>query len=85
MGKDSDEPHPDLLTWMVRDGEAAKIYDPRLLIQLAGSVAAGGTYSTANFACRCISDLTAHPNVLGAIRDEIAQKHQAFVASHGIW
>jgi cytochrome P450 len=74
-GKESTEkPFPDLMSWMIRDGEAAKVYDPRLLTQLAGSVAAGGTYSTANFICRCISDLTAHPDVLAAVREEIAAK-----------
>ncbi|KAI0903465.1 putative cytochrome P450 [Ustulina deusta] len=72
----TEEPSPDLLSWMIRDGEAAKVYDPRLLTQLAGSVAAGGTYSTANFICRCISDLTANPDVLVAVRSEIAAKHK---------
>lgn len=60
---------------MVRDGEAAKIRDPHLLTELAGSVAVGGTYSTGNFVCRCISDLTAHQDALVAIRAEITAKH----------
>lgn len=44
-GVNDASPFPDLLSWMIRDGEAAKITDPLLLTHLSGSVAAGGTYS----------------------------------------
>ncbi|KAK0631016.1 cytochrome P450 [Bombardia bombarda] len=73
---------PDLITWMVKDGRTELERDPNVLTTLCGSVAAGSTYSIANFVCRALSDLTAHPDVLAAIRTELAARH---VAIKGQW
>jgi cytochrome P450 len=66
---------PDLISWMVKDGKTEMERDPDALTTLCGSVAAGSTYSIANFVCRTLSDLTAHPDVLYAIRSELRNKH----------
>lgn len=62
---------PSLIAWMVKDGRTELERDPHLLTTLAGSIAAGSTYSIGNFICQTLSDLAAHPEVLDAIRTEI--------------
>lgn len=73
---------PNLISWMVQDGRAELERDPHVLSALCGSVAAGSTYSIANFVCRALSDLAAHPDVLDAVRAEIRAKH---VSLDGHW
>ncbi|KAI1373812.1 cytochrome P450 [Hypoxylon crocopeplum] len=72
----------NLISWMVQDGRAELERDPHVLSALCGSVAAGSTYSIANFVCRALSDLAAHPDVLDAVRAEIRAKH---VSLDGHW
>ncbi|KAK3942828.1 Ent-kaurene oxidase [Diplogelasinospora grovesii] len=73
---------PDVISWMVADGRNQMERDPEVLTTLVGSIAAGSTYSIANFCCRTIVDLIAHPDVLDAVRAEIRDKH---VQIHGRW
>lgn len=70
---------PDLVSWMVKDGRTDLESDPEVLTTLCGSVAAGSTYSIANFVCRALSDLVAHPDVLDALRAEIRATHSTLV------
>lgn len=70
----ADNTSSDLISWMVRDGSTAIDADPVILTRLVGAVAAGGTYSTANFVSRVVSDLRANPEVLAAVRQEIRSK-----------
>ncbi|KAK5999069.1 Cytochrome P450 monooxygenase-like protein [Cladobotryum mycophilum] len=67
--------HPDLISWMVQDGKTDMERDPEVLTTLCGSVAAGSIFSIANFVCRALSNLAAHPDVLEAIREEIRETH----------
>ncbi|KUI71216.1 Ent-kaurene oxidase [Cytospora mali] len=80
---ESHNPSPDLVTWMVQDGRTKLERDPDVLTTLCGSVAAGSTYSIANFVCRTLSDLVAHPDVLEAVRAEIHAKNASLVQSNG--
>jgi cytochrome P450 len=73
---------PNLLSWMVQDGKTPLERDPSTLTTLIGSVAAGSTYSIANFVCRALSDLAAHPDVLEAVRSEIYETHEKI---NGLW
>ncbi|KAK4034640.1 Ent-kaurene oxidase [Parachaetomium inaequale] len=66
---------PDVLSWMVEAGRSEMERDHKVLTALVGSIAAGSTYSIANFCCRTIMDLVAHPDVLDAVRAEIREKH----------
>ncbi|KAK4234569.1 Ent-kaurene oxidase [Achaetomium macrosporum] len=66
---------PDVISWMVEAGRTEMERDPEVLTRLVGSVAAGSTYSIANFCCRTIMDLISHPDVLAAVRAEIREKH----------
>jgi cytochrome P450 len=66
---------PDVLSWMVEAGRTEMERDHNVLTALVGSIAAGSTYSIANFCCRTIMDLVAHPDVLDAVRAEIREKH----------
>ncbi|CAH0021577.1 unnamed protein product [Clonostachys rhizophaga] len=70
-----EEHSPDLITWMVQSGRTELERDPQVLATLCGSVAAGSTYSIANFVCRALSDLTSNPEVLEAVRAEILAKN----------
>ena len=72
---DGAEVNPDVISWMVEDGCNALERDHETLTILVGSIAAGSTYSIANFCCRTITDMVAHPEVLDAVRAEIRQKH----------
>lgn len=67
--------NPDVISWMVEDGRTELERDPETLTALIGSIAAGSTYSIANFCCRTIADLVGHPDVLDAVRDEIRCKN----------
>ncbi|KAK3291245.1 cytochrome P450 [Chaetomium fimeti] len=69
------EVNPDVLSWMVEAGRTEMERDPNVLTALVGSIAAGSTYSIANFCCRTIMDMVAHPDVLDAVRAEIRDKH----------
>ncbi|KAI1147774.1 cytochrome P450 [Nemania diffusa] len=73
---------PSLVSWMVKDGRTALERDPDVLTTLCGSVAAGSTYSIANFVCRALVDLVAHPDVLDAVREEIRSKSESI---GGVW
>lgn len=68
--------HPNLISWMIRDGRSALDRDPFMLVRLAASVGVGGTYSTASFVTSVISDLTEHPDVLDQVREEIRKQHE---------
>ncbi|EAQ85381.1 hypothetical protein CHGG_09395 [Chaetomium globosum CBS 148.51] len=74
--------NPDVLSWMVEAGRSELERDPNVLTALVGSIAAGSTYSIANFCCRTIMDMVAHPDVLEAVRAEIREKH---VQVRGRW
>ncbi|KAL3429159.1 cytochrome P450 [Aspergillus tetrazonus] len=50
--------------------------DPYVFTDLLAALAAGGTYSSANFIVSVILDLTAHPQLLDEIREDIRQKHE---------
>ncbi|KAI1355957.1 cytochrome P450 [Xylaria sp. FL0043] len=76
------EIEPNLISWMVKDGRTALERDPDVLTTLCGSVAAGSTYSIANFVCRALVDLVAHPGVLNAVRAEIRSKGESI---GGVW
>ncbi|GAW19048.1 hypothetical protein ANO14919_085320 [Xylariales sp. No.14919] len=73
---------PNLVSWMVKDGRSALERDPEVLTTLCGSVATGSTYSIANFICRALVDLVAHPDVPDAVRDEIRSKGERI---GGVW
>ncbi|KAI0444322.1 cytochrome P450 [Xylaria telfairii] len=73
---------PNLVSWMVKDGQTALERDPDVLTTLCGSVAAGSTYSIANFVCRALVDLVAHPDILDAVRAEIRSKGESI---GGVW
>ncbi|CAI6087682.1 unnamed protein product [Clonostachys chloroleuca] len=70
-----EEHSPDLITWMGQNGRTELERDPQVLATLCGSVAAGSTYSIANFLCRTLSDLTSSLEVLEAVRAEILAKN----------
>ncbi|RYC62859.1 hypothetical protein CHU98_g3350 [Xylaria longipes] len=72
----------NLLSSMVKDGRTAMERDPDVLTTLCGSVAAGSTYSIANFVCRALVDLVAHPEMLDAVRAEIRSKGDSM---GGVW
>ena len=74
--REHEDPEPDLLSWMVKDGRTVEERDPQILAKLAASVAAGGVYSTANLVVGVIADLVAHPDVLEEVREEILEKNQ---------
>ncbi|KAI5925013.1 cytochrome P450 [Camillea tinctor] len=67
---------PDLISWMVKDGKSTLERDPYMLTRLAGTLTAGGTYSTANFVVGVLSDLVANPHLLEEIREEIREVHE---------
>ncbi|XDG06997.1 hypothetical protein ABKA04_006612 [Annulohypoxylon sp. FPYF3050] len=69
-------PHPNLLSFVVKDERNTVGGDPYLLSKLVAAVAAGGTYSTANLATGVIIDLTGQPEFLEEIRQEIAEQHK---------
>lgn len=73
---------PDLISWMVKDGRTELERDPNVLATLCGSLAAGSIYSIANFVCRTLSELVAHPDVLNQVRDEIRAQD---ALNHGRW
>lgn len=75
LGEGKAAVEPNLISWMVKDGRTELERDPSVLSALCGSVAAGSTYSIANFVCRALSDLAGHPDVLNAVREEIRAKH----------
>ncbi|KAI0896221.1 cytochrome P450 [Annulohypoxylon nitens] len=75
LGEGKAAVEPNLISWMVKDGRTELERDPSVLSALCGSVAAGSTYSIANFVCRALSDLAGHPDVLNAAREEIHAKH----------
>lgn len=77
LGDSESDVSPDLVSWMVRDGRTQLERDPDVLTTLCGSVAAGSTYSIANFVCRALSDLVAHPEVMDAVRAEIRERHES--------
>ncbi len=74
----------DVISWMVHDGRTPIENDPHVLTHLIGSIAAGGTYSTANFVSRVVSDLAAHPDVLEEIRTRYAGSTPPF-SDAGTW
>ncbi|KAI0099781.1 cytochrome P450 [Nemania sp. FL0031] len=74
--------HPDLVTWMVKEGRGTLESDPKLLTRLVGSVGSGGTYSTANFVLGVMADLAAHREATEELRHEIREKHHEI---NGIW
>lgn len=73
---------PDMVSWMVKDGRSELETDPWALARLAGTITAGGTYSTANFVVETISDLVAHPDLLEEVREEIKLQH---LKCGGVW
>lgn len=64
----------DLVSWMIQDAKDPLEKDPWVLTQLSASVAAGATYSTANFVSQALADIVAHPDVLSAVLAEIHAK-----------
>lgn len=74
--------NPDLVSCMVKNGRTELERDPEVLTTLCGSIAAGSTYSIANFVCRALADMVAHPQVLDAVRNEIRDKH---IEINGQW
>jgi cytochrome P450 len=74
-GQHGRQVNPDVISWMVEAGRSEMERDPNVLTTLVGSIAAGSTYSIANFCCRVIMDMVAHPEVLEAVRSEIRQMH----------
>ncbi|KAI0470547.1 cytochrome P450 [Xylariaceae sp. FL0804] len=62
---------PDLISWMLKDGRTDLKRDPEVLTTLRGSIRPESIYNIANFVCRALDDLTAHPDVLNSIRAEI--------------
>ncbi|CBF83089.1 hypothetical protein AN3256.2 [Aspergillus nidulans FGSC A4] len=65
-----------LLAWMVAEATNDVEEDPYVLTELLAALAAGGTYSSANFIVSVILDLIANPQFLDEIREEIRQKHE---------
>ncbi|ORY11854.1 cytochrome P450 [Clohesyomyces aquaticus] len=65
----------DLLTWMMHEARNETEADPAMLTNLLASLAAGGTYSSANFIVGVVMDLVGHPHFLEEIRREIREKH----------
>ncbi|KAG8169700.1 hypothetical protein KVR01_000445 [Diaporthe batatas] len=74
--------NPDMVSWMVKDARSALQKDPWSLARLAGTLTAGGTYSTANFVVETLCDLVAHPELLEEVREEIRLQHEK---CGGVW
>lgn len=74
--------NPDMVSWMVKDGKSDLQKDPWSLTRLAGTLTAGGTYSTANFVVETMADLVAHPELLEEVREEIQAQHRDCC---GVW
>jgi cytochrome P450 len=74
-GKNGPVP-PTLLAWMVEEAKHDVEEDPYVLTQLLTALAAGGTYSSANFIVSVLLDLVAHRHFLKEIREEICDKHK---------
>ncbi|KAL4999869.1 cytochrome P450 [Aspergillus recurvatus] len=70
-----DQAPSTLLAWMVAEAKTPVEEDPYVLTELLAALAAGGTYSSANFIVSAIFDLVAHPVFLEEIREEFRQKH----------
>ncbi|KAF2478185.1 cytochrome P450 [Lindgomyces ingoldianus] len=75
-------PKQDLLSWMMHEAKNERERDPYMLTNLLAALAAGGTYSSANFIVGVVFDLVGHPHFLEEIRREIRDKHQE---SNGNW
>lgn len=67
---------PDVISWMIADGESELERDPKSLSQLIGALTAGATYSTASLVAGVIADLTARPELMKEVRKEIQAKHE---------
>lgn len=74
--------NPDMVSWMVKDAGSSLQKDPWSLTRLAGTLTAGGTYSTANFVVEALCDLVAHPALLEEVREEIRLQHEK---CRGVW
>ncbi|KAL4935323.1 hypothetical protein BDV06DRAFT_217511 [Aspergillus oleicola] len=73
--RSKDQTPSTLLAWMVTQAKTSVEEDPYVLTELLAALAAGGTYSSANFIASAIFDLVAHPAFLEEIREEIREKN----------
>ncbi|PYI10680.1 putative cytochrome P450 [Aspergillus sclerotiicarbonarius CBS 121057] len=66
---------PNLFNQMIDEARNECDQDPGVLTQLLTALAAGGTYSAANFIFAVLADLATHPHFLAQIREEFQAKH----------
>lgn len=75
----------DLVSWMIQDAKSPVEKDAWVVTRLSASVAAGATYSTANFVAQALSDLVAHPEVLKEVHAEVRDQHLKIAQKGGRW